>query len=585
MSWAFFVQHYTARERQSSEYDPKYETDKGGIFYPRAAALGGCTAHNAMITIYPHNSDWEKMAAALDDPSWAPENMRKYFERLESCGYVKQTDDNPSRHGFEGWLGTQQADPAQAVGDKQLLKVILSAAVTTLRDLLVEDLVNPAAALQALLHTIPDQVIRALLTHQEEPLAALPDLLSRHLDPNDWRNSQGRREGVFSVPLATRDGKRNGPREFLLQATAAGYKLPIRFNALATRVELEQQGAEWVATGVRFLQGAHLYGADPQPSAVEKPQEWVARARREVILAGGTFNTPQLLMLSGIGPPAHLQEKGVKCLLPREGVGKRLQDRYEVGVVSELKADFTILEGCGFAPPTGGEPDDPCLRQWRANGTGPYSTNGAVLALVRRSRPDLPDPDLFIFGLPGTFKGYFIHYSEEIEKARNCFTWAILKGHTKNTAGTVSLRTNDPRDAPEINFRYFDEGTNKANEDLQAVVQGVKLVRRVMSHESLAGKVVRSELVPGVNIADDSAIEEAIKKTAWGHHACGTCKMGPATDAEAVVDGDFRVHGTRNLRVVDASIFPEIPGFFIVTSVYMISEKASDVILGGGGGT
>jgi choline dehydrogenase len=95
--------------------------------------------------------------------------------------------------------------------------------------------------------------------------------------------------------------------------------------------------------------------------------------------------------------------------------------------------------------------------------------------------------------------------------------------------------------------------------------------------------VVKTELVPGGDVRDDAAIAEAVKKSAWGHHACGTCKMGPATDPEAVVGGDFRVHGTSNLRVVDASIFPEIPGFFIVTSVYMISEKASKVILAGAG--
>jgi choline dehydrogenase len=585
MSWAFFVQHYADKTRQSEKYDPKYETDKGGIFYPRAGTLGGCTAHNAMITVYPHNSDWDKMAASLNDQSWVAENMRQYFERLEHCGYVKEQDGKENRHGFAGWLGTQTADPTQAVGDKQLLKVIVSAAVSTLRDLLLEDLGgNPVALLESLLHNVPADALPALFTHPGGPLAAVQELLGRHLDPNDWKNSKGRREGVFSIPLATWGGKRNGPREFLMEVKARmSDKLRIESNALATKVELKKEGDQWVATGVRFLQGAHLYRADPNPARVEKPTEGLAVARREVILAGGTFNTPQLLMLSGVGPSAHLKEKNIACVISRDGVGKRLQDRYEVGVISEMKVDFTTLQGCGFGPPAAGEAPDPCLKQWQAKGSGLYSTNGAVLALIRRSRPDLPDPDLFIFGLPGTFKGYFIHYSDEIEEARNRFTWAILKAHTTNTAGTVTLRSSDPRDVPEINFHYFDEGTEKGVEDLKAVVEGVKLVRRVMSYPPLAGMVVRNELVPGADISDDAAIAEAVRKTAWGHHACGTCKMGPATDPEAVVGGDFRVHGTRNLRVVDASVFPQIPGFFIVTSVYMISEKASDVILGGAG--
>jgi Caspase domain len=93
-----------------------------------------------------------------------------------------------------------------------------------------------------------------------------------------------------------------------------------------------------------------------------------------------------------------------------------------------------------------------------------------VLAVVRRSRPDLPDPDLFIFGLPGTFKGYFLHYSEEIEETHDRFTWAILKGHTRNTAGTVMLRSNDPRDVPAISFHYFDEGSDKDGAELVVIL-------------------------------------------------------------------------------------------------------------------
>jgi choline dehydrogenase len=541
-----------------------------------------------MITIYPHNSDWQGLADLFPgDPSWQPEKMRDYFERLERCGYLPQPldpDYNPSRHGFGGWLGTQQADPTLALGDPQLLKVIASAAVGTLAELLVQDTGDPLEVIKAFLSADPVDVTAALLRSGGNPLGALKGVLARHLDPNDWRISRGRREGVFSVPLATWGGHRNGPREFLRQAEAhPGVKLTIRPNALATRVELEKRDGGWAATGVRFLQGAHLYRADPNSAQAAQPAEWLARARREVILAGGTFNTPQLLMLSGIGPTAHLGDKGIDCRVPLEGVGQNLQDRYEVGVISELKKDFPILQGCGFKLPDQGQPADPCLRRWQTDGTGLYATNGAVLALVRRSRKDLPDPDLFIFGLPGMFKGYFVHYSDQIEGVRNRFTWAILKGHTNNQAGTVALKSSDPRDVPEIDFRYFDEGTPDGGEDLRAVVEGVKLVRRIMGQPSLAGLVTRNELIPGGEIKDDALIADSVKQTAWGHHACGTCKMGPQGDARAVVDGEFRVHGTQNLRVVDASVFPRIPGFFIVTSVYMISEKASDVIIAAAG--
>ena len=593
LSWQFFVQHYADKGRQSRAYDSKYDTEHGGIFYPRAAALGGCTAHHALITIYPHDSDWQALADLTGDDSWAPDKMRRLFEeRVERCGYRKPSllpRLPPTGHGFSGWLGTQQADPTTAVGDRQLLKVILAAAAETLIDKLLETHVSPLEALRALLGNDPHELLAALLGGTP-PREILKDLFQGALDPNDWAVARGRSEGIFGVPLATWQGRRRGPREFLIETRdKVGTKLRIETEALATRVLLDDAQT---AIGVEFLKGKHLYRADPNLDPTSKPKKWTARARREVILAGGTFNTPQLLMLSGIGPRQHLESEalGITCQVDLPGVGKNLQDRYEVGVISQMRRPFNVLEGCGFKPPAAGEPDDPCLKQWRQEGTGLYATNGAVLAVIRRSKPDLPDPDLFLFGLPGTFGGYFVHYSEEIVRQPNHFTWAILKGHTKNTAGTVELASADPRAVPRINFRYFDEGTDAAGDDLRAVVEGVKLARQIMSHPLLSGLVTKTELVPGGDIGEDRAIEEYVKKAAWGHHACGTCKMGRSTDdgqpppgdPNAVVDGDFRVYGTRNLRVVDASVFPRIPGFFIVTSVYLLSEKASDVILRGG---
>ena len=138
------------------------------------------------------------------------------------------------------------------------------------------------------------------------------------------------------------------------------------------------------------------------------------------------------------------------------------------------------------------------------------------------------------------------------------------------------LRSDDPRDVPHVNFRYFEEGNDASGDDLEAVVEGVEFVRRMMRR---ASEVVEKELVPGENVSTREQIREFVRNEAWGHHASCTCKMGPKDDEMAVVDSNFRVHGTTNLRVVDASVFPRIPGFFIVTAVYMISEKASDVIL------
>jgi choline dehydrogenase len=267
---------------------------------------------------------------------------------------------------------------------------------------------------------------------------------------------------------------------------------------------------------------------------------------------------------------------GIDVRVDLPGVGENLQDRYEVGVVYEMKSDFTLLQDCAFEPPRPGQEPDPCFEEWRS-GRGVYTTNGVVLGIIEKSREESEDPDLFIFSLPGYFKGYFPRYSEEVGREKNRFTWAILKAHTLNTAGKVTLRSDDPRDVPHVNFHYFDEGNDTSGDDLKSVVEGVEFVRRMMGR---ASEVIERELVPGEDTDTREQIREFVRNEAWGHHASCTCKMGLKEDDEmAVVDSDFRVHGTRNLRVVDASVFPRIPGFFIITAVYMISEKASDVNL------
>ena len=140
----------------------------------------------------------------------------------------------------------------------------------------------------------------------------------------------------------------------------------------------------------------------------------------------------------------------------------------------------------------------------------------------------------------------------------------------------MTLRSTDPRDRPIINFHYFDEGSDAKLEDLAAVVDGVEFIRRMNAR---IADISNGEVLPGPQVQTRDDIAQFVRDQAWGHHASCTNKIGPREDPMAVVDGDFRVHGTRNLRIVDASVFPTIPGYFILTSIYTISEKATDVIL------
>ncbi|HEU0302397.1 MAG TPA: GMC family oxidoreductase [Longimicrobium sp.] len=547
IKWDFFVRHYhdTAFQRRDPKYVEEYQGRRvDGVLYPRGGCLGGCTAHNAMITVYPHNHDWQSIADLTGDASWGASNMRKYFQRLEDCHHrpawrllAKLTGINPTRHGFDGWLSTEVAIPEAALRDTALVRCLIETAIAE-----AEDIGTPLG-----------RRIRW-------------DLLGEG-DPNDWRLVQGDSTGIRYVPLATRGHARNGTRERVLDVAARHPdRLRIELDALATRVLFDGDRA----VGVEYLEGARLYRAC-LPTGTEPGETRTARASREVVLAGGAYNTPQLLMLSGIGPRAELERHGIAVRVDLPGVGSDLQDRYEITVVNRMSFDhWHVLAGSKLSP------GDPQYRMWKHGRKGVYTTNGAVLSVVKRSFPERPLPDLFMFALLGDFRGYFPGYSRLAAEHLNYLTWSILKAHTHNRAGKVRLRSADPRDMPGVDYRYFDEGNDPHGEDLKSVVAGIRFVRRLAAPLRASGLIAEEEL-PGEEVRTDEQLAEYVKTQAWGHHASCSCPIG-APDQGGVVDGDFRVHGVRGLRVVDASVFPRIPGFFIATSVYMIGEKAADVI-------
>lgn len=548
LRWDFFVRHYA--DDAQCKRDSKLTTEQNGVLYPRSGTLGGCTAHNAMITVYPHNSDWDHIMQITGDDSWSADKMRSYFQRLENNRahpiqrlVAKLTGYNPGRFGFNGWLQSSMPNPGvDILKDAALLDLLKHSAVNALKQINA-----PLKSIKAGLHAL--------------------------LDPNDWRQVKKSAQGLCYTPLATKNGKRMGTRDFIRAVQHAHPdRLVVRTHALVTQVLFDENNT---AIGVAYMEGKHLYAADPRAkqasSAAVLKKVFV---KKEVILAGGAFNTPQLLMLSGIGPAEELNKHGIPVRVDLPGVGKNLQDRYEVGVVSEMRQPFSLLDGSTFRGPLPGETPDPQFTDW-LKGKGVYTTNGAVLAVVIKSSPAREEPDLIIFGLAGNFCGYCPGYSDTITKDHKYFTWAILKAHTNNTGGTVTLRSSNPKDVPEINFHYFHEGTDTKGEDLDAVVTGVEFVRRMTQQ---ANDVIKQEVVPGAHVDSREKIADFVRDNAWGHHASCTCKIGADNDPMAVLDSRFRVRGTKNLRVVDASVFPKIPGFFIVSCVYMIGEKAADVI-------
>lgn len=563
MSWDFFVRHYADEERQARDYKTTYETPSGGEYtgldpppgskmkgtlYPRAGTLGGCTAHNALIAIYPYRSDFEYIARLTGDSSWSADNMRKYFVALENNKYGPLS---PKGHGYDGWLSTETAPLSIPLKDPQLLSLFLGGAFGLGN--LTDNIFNLATLLAA--------------------------------DANADSELRDTKPGYYQIPVSSDGGARVGPRELIVAVRDAEnddgskkYPLDVRTRCHVTKVVFDESGDVPRATGVEFLDGAYLYSASPLSKGAGPGEPGSASASREVIVSGGTYNSPQILKLSGVGPAAELAKFGIPVVADLPGVGTNLQDHYEVAVQGRTPKPFAALDGCTFG--FYGQAD-PCLDRWQnpvLGDRGTYVSAGlGVTALYPSSASASGDYDAFVFGGPVNFRGYFPQYSVNVSAEHDWFTWAILKGQPRNTAGTVTLRSADPLDVPDIVYNYFDTGSGDADADLTAISEAIDLARDSFKRQLVP---VEEEL-PGKDVTSEEDVRDYIRDTAWGHHASSTCPIGADDDPMAVLDSKFRVRGVRGLRVVDASVYPRIPGTFTAVSTYMAAEKAADDILKG----
>jgi choline dehydrogenase len=552
LRWDIFVNHYQDQER--AKRDPKFTYDTGayqyhvgdnppdgasplGILYPRAGTLGGCVSHNALIWITPHASDWDGIAQVTGDTSWAAVNMNKYLDRV-----------------YE-WQPHEPTDPSILLSDLKLTQHLAGGA--------------------AVMGVGPD------------PLNAITGLGNTLLnDPNNrLLPARDSLEGFFQIPLIMKEGTRTSVRDFIASTVQQGYPLDVRQNCFVTKINFDTSGETPIATGIEFLDGEYLYRASPLSGGQGTPGS--ATATKELIISGGVFNTVQLLKLSGIGPRAELESFNISVISDLPGVGVNMQDRYEIPVNVKHGTDFDVLNGCTFDS----KPHDECLTKWQNNPyvlaqRGAYATDGlAAVMAVNSDFASTPDIDLAIFGGPVDFTGYFPQWGDAAVASHAYFSWYTLKAHTRNRAGTVQLRSADPLDTPVINFNYFDTGTTAGgadNLDLQAMVQAINMSRKALQEYNnyfVLGGDGFVEENPGPDIVSDEDLGQYIKDRAWGHHASCTCAMGSDSDPSAVLDSKFRVRGVQRLRVVDASIFPRIPGVFIQSAIFMASEKAADVIL------
>jgi len=366
----------------------------------------------------------------------------------------------------------------------------------------------------------------------------------------DWPftdDYNGKEQEGFGVGQWTiRAGRRCSAAVAFLRPAMRRPNLTVETGALATRVMLEGTRA----VGVEYARSGRVQQA---------------RAEREVLLAGGVFNTPQLLMLSGIGDAEHLREIGIGPVVDVPGVGRNLQDHLSVDV-------HHARRGRG---PFHGEMrlDRLAVDMARAYlfGTGPGTVLPSRLHAFLKTRRELPVPDIqFLFrGAPTRAHPWFPGVRPPYEDS---FGMRPVMLHPESR-GMVRLRSNDPA-APVRIIQNFLATDN----DIRTIREGVKLARDIARRQGLDGFRGR-EMAPGPDCRTDAEIDAFVRRTAiTAHHPCATCKMG--SGADGVLDPDLRVRGVDGLRVVDASAMPDLVSGNINACVLMIAEKASDLVVG-----
>ncbi|KAK4450175.1 hypothetical protein QBC34DRAFT_297467 [Podospora aff. communis PSN243] len=525
-----------------------------GVYYPRGATLGGSSVINAAGAVLPSRSDWDRIGQITGDRSWSNSKFRSILKRIEDNHHLPHGTPG---HGFNGYLDTNGNDGT--VWEKQ------------------PDLVQVFRAMSAKVGGNPANVIQDI-----------------QRDINNDSPNRDKTQGLFGLPFHVNETWGRFSSRDIVRATLAAkkpngqpkYKLTLKTQALATKVLFDKKkpGKKPVATGVEYLEGPSLYSADPRYNPSSTGTKRTATARKEVILSGGVFNTPQLLQLSGIGPAAELARFNIPLIADLPGVGARLQDNQELPLVGIANHPFSVLPFPNDPVCTFGAPGDPCIAAFQ-QGTGPYARAGvnSNAFLWKSNHSADGENDLLFFSFPnGAFRGFW-PFEAEVNippEAPGTIGMAMVKMNPQNGAGTVKLRSANPRDTPEINFEMFADAG--AEVDLGAMADAAAWSREVYSSvEAPLGPIRAAEppcssSVPSECRAGD---KQWMKDQTFGHHAVGTAAIGADSDAKAVLDSKFRVRGVKGLRVVDGSVFPRPPGAFPVLATFLVSEKASEDIL------
>jgi 4-pyridoxate dehydrogenase len=358
-----------------------------------------------------------------------------------------------------------------------------------------------------------------------------------------------RQEGFARIQMTLRNGRRCSTATAFLRPAMTRKNLTVAVNALSTKVVMEGTRA----VGVEYVRDGQTH---------------TAHAGREVILAGGAINSPHLLMLSGIGNPAELAAHGITARVPLKGVGKNLLDHTSAAITFRRKTPGPFarnmrLDRVALA-----------LGQAYAFGKGFASDLPFGVTAFVKTREQEPAPDvqmLFWMGATNTASPYLPPFKKAFADSFSCRAMPMRP----TSRGHLALASADPSQAIRIHQNFL------ATEDERRVMRdGLRMIRDLVRQPALA-PFVDGEITPGSAHTSDAEIDAHVRATMGTvHHPVGTCMMGPASDDASVVDDELRVIGTEGLRVVDASVMPDLIAGATNAPVIMIAEKASDSILG-----
>jgi choline dehydrogenase len=349
-----------------------------------------------------------------------------------------------------------------------------------------------------------------------------------------------RQDGVGWYQLTQKNGQRCSAATAYLHPAMSRPNLTVHTDALVTKVIME--GGQ--ATGVSYL-----HHGEPQ----------TARANAEVILSGGAVNSPQLLMLSGIGPAEHLIEMGIDVHTDLRGVGGNLSDHPVLPVIWSTPKIRGLWE----------KASQPNLVRWQLTHRGPLASNVAESGGFAHSEPGLPAPDLQLHVLPAPYQDQGL--ADPTERAMSVLVGLVDVA----SRGRVRLRSADPRHRPAIDPGYLSD-----ERDSRALAAGLKLVREFVTARPMA-EICSSELAPGAHVRSDAELLDYVRHSVVTlYHPVGTCAMGGDSRWNSVLDPELRVRGVTGLRVVDASVMPALPRGNTNAPTIAIAERAADLIAG-----